>query len=36
VRFLAKSTLWKVRGVGPLLGIAGVLPGNTLPRCSSG
>ena len=26
VRFLAKSTLWKVPGVGPLLGLAGVLP----------
>jgi glycerol-3-phosphate O-acyltransferase/dihydroxyacetone phosphate acyltransferase len=26
VRFLAKSTLWKVPGVGPLLDLAGVLP----------
>ena len=26
VRFLAKSTLWKVPAVGPLLGLAGVLP----------
>ncbi len=26
VRFLAKSTLWKVPGLGPLLGLAGVLP----------
>jgi 1-acyl-sn-glycerol-3-phosphate acyltransferase len=26
VRFLAKSTLWRVPGVGPLLGLAGVLP----------
>jgi len=26
VRFLAKATLWKVPAVGPLLGLAGVLP----------
>jgi 1-acyl-sn-glycerol-3-phosphate acyltransferase len=26
VRFLAKATLWKVPGLGPLLGLAGVLP----------
>ena len=26
VRFLAKSTLWKVPALGPLLGLAGVLP----------
>jgi glycerol-3-phosphate O-acyltransferase / dihydroxyacetone phosphate acyltransferase len=26
VRFLAKSTLWKMPAVGPLLGLAGVLP----------
>jgi len=32
VRFLSKSTLSNVRGVGPLLGIAGVPPGNTLRR----
>ena len=32
MRFLSKSTLSNVRGVGPLLGIAGVPPGNTLRR----